>query len=216
VAGRGRSWCPAFTAAAALAVAVFAASDGSGLHGPLRGKLITIAGAGAWFVLGATSVVSASARARDALWERAGSVIAGVIRLAALITGLLIILIVMLALLRVPVGSLVVAGTFTPVVVAIAAQQALSNLFAGIVLTIARPFHVGGHVRISAGALGGTHEGTVTEVGLAFVRLDTEDGPVMLPNQAVLAAAIDHVGAPVRRRGRRRSAQPADASKGGS
>jgi small-conductance mechanosensitive channel len=60
-----------------------------------------------------------------------------------------------LALLTIPVQQLLVGGALTGVIVGIAAQQPLSNLFAGLVLLITRPLAVGQWVGIHSGALGG-------------------------------------------------------------
>ena len=78
----------------------------------------------------------------------------------------------------------------------------MSNLFAGIVLLQARPFAVGDLVWIRSGALGGQYEGKITEIGLTYVRLDTGDGFIYLPNTQVLAAATgprkpEQTGSPV-------------------
>jgi small-conductance mechanosensitive channel len=35
-------------------------------------------------------------------------------------------------------------------------------------------------------------EGTVTEIGITYLRLDTGNGLVLLPNSQVLAAAVSH------------------------
>lgn len=207
----------ALAGAAALAAAVLAAVEGGPLRGPApaTAKLITAGGSAAWLILGASTVLAASSFARDALWERVGSALAGVVRLAGLLAGLAIVLVVTLALLRVPVGQLVLGGTFASVVVGIAAQQSLGNLFAGIQLMLTRPFAVGGHVRIREGGL--EHEGTVLEVGLTHVKLHTAgDGPLLLPNTTVLAAAIDHAGAPAPGRRRSRRIHPGGASDRGS
>src|SRR5207248_7984590 len=76
------------------------------------------------------------------------------------------------------------------VIVGIAAQQSLGNVFAGMVLLMARVFRVGDRVRIRSGPLGGEVNGAISSVGLAYVVLDTEDGPLHVPNSAVLAAAV--------------------------
>ena len=44
-----------------------------------------------------------------------------------------------------------VGGAFTAVILGLAAQQTLGNLFVGMVLLSARPFRVGERVRLSAG-----------------------------------------------------------------
>jgi small-conductance mechanosensitive channel len=57
-------------------------------------------------------------------------------------------------------------------------------------IQFAQPFRVGDQVRIRSGALAGTIEGTVTEFSITYVRLETEDGRILLPNSQVLAAAV--------------------------
>ena len=52
--------------------------------------------------------------------------------------------------------ALAAGGAFTAVVLGLAAQQTLGNLFAGMVLLSARPFRVGERVRLQAGAVGGS------------------------------------------------------------
>jgi small-conductance mechanosensitive channel len=63
-----------------------------------------------------------------------------------------------------------------------------------MVLLLARPVDVGDPVLIRSGAMGGELRGKVVEIGITYVRLDTTDEPLHLPNSQVLAAAI----APVR------------------
>lgn len=66
----------------------------------------------------------------------------------------------------------------------------LSNVFAGVVLLLARPVDVGDPVLIRSGAMGGELRGKVVEIGIAYVRLDTSGGPLHLPNSQVLASEI--------------------------
>ncbi len=47
-----------------------------------------------------------------------------------------------LTLLQVPIQKLLVSGAITGVVLGIAAEQALANLFTGLVLLTSRPFEV--------------------------------------------------------------------------
>jgi small-conductance mechanosensitive channel len=84
-----------------------------------------------------------------------------------LIGGLLILLIT-LELVRAQVGNLILGGAFTAVLLGIAAQQTLGNLFAGIVLLLARPFAVGDSVRMRAGVLSGQIEGVVADIGITL------------------------------------------------
>jgi len=77
------------------------------------------------------------------------------------------------------------------VFVGIAAQQALGNVFAGMVLLLAHPFRVGDAIILRSGALGGGPlEGTVTEIGITYVRLDTGASVMSVPNSQVLNAVV--------------------------
>ncbi|MGH2842969.1 MAG: mechanosensitive ion channel domain-containing protein [Solirubrobacteraceae bacterium] len=86
--------------------------------------------------------------------------------------------------------ALAVGGAFTAIVVGLAAQQTLGNLFAGMVLLSARPFRVGERVRVQAGALGGQIEGVVSSLGLLYTTLARGQDRIMIPNTGVLAAVI--------------------------
>jgi small conductance mechanosensitive channel len=81
-------------------------------------------------------------------------------------------------------------GAVTAVLVGLAAQQTLGHVFAGTVLLIARPFRVGERVRLQGGPLGGTVAGTVSSLGLLYTTLASDEGPVMVPNAAVLGSAV--------------------------
>jgi small-conductance mechanosensitive channel len=104
--------------------------------------------------------------------------------------GYLLVLITVLSAIGVNPAGLLLGGAITGVVIGIAAQQTLSNFFAGIVLLVNRPLVVGQHVVMKSGPLGGEYEGLVTDMSLFYVKVETAQGPVALPNAAVLASAI--------------------------
>lgn len=104
--------------------------------------------------------------------------------------GYLVVLYSVVKLLGGDLGGLLLGGALTGVVIGIAAQQTLGNFFAGIVLLVVRPFSVGEHVVLKAASLGGEYEGLVVEMSMFYVHLQTERGPVALPNAGVLASAI--------------------------
>jgi small-conductance mechanosensitive channel len=109
------------------------------------------------------------------------------IRLATVAVTLLIAL----SVAGVSAATVVAGSAFTAVVVGLAAQQTLGNLFAGVVLLSARPFRVGERVRLQAGAVGGTAEGIVSSQGLLYTTLVQEgEDQIMIPNNVVLASAI--------------------------
>src|SRR3712207_3662495 len=86
--------------------------------------------------------------------------------------------------------NLVPAAAATAVVLGLAAQQTLGNLFAGVVLLSARPFVVGDRVRLLGGDLAGETEGTVASLGLLHTVLANGDDLIMVPNRTVLNVAI--------------------------
>jgi Mechanosensitive ion channel len=149
----------------------------------------------AFFLLAGAAAIGLSNKARDVLQPRLGSAHAGIIRFAVVLAGGLATIIITLQLFDIAVTQLIVGGALTGVLVGIAAQQSLANAFAGIVLLLARPFQVGDQVGIRSGALSGLIEGTVSEVSITYVRVETENGPVHLPNSQVLAAAVGPAGA---------------------
>ena len=111
-------------------------------------------------------------------------------RYALLLIGAVTTLIITLGLLGIPIGQLVLGGALTSVFVGIAAQQSLSNVFAGIVLMLAHPFRVGDGIRLQAGALGGQVSGTIVEVGITYVRIASSTGVLSIPNSQVLNCII--------------------------
>ncbi len=101
-----------------------------------------------------------------------------------------ITLLVALELAGVSAASLVATSAFTAVIVGLAAQQTLGNLFAGMVLLSARPFRVGERVRFQAGAVGGQIEGIVSSLGLLYTTLAQGEDRIMVPNNVVLSAVV--------------------------
>ncbi len=156
-------------------------------------QIIAAATAVAFLVFGSIATYGLSGKARSVLEPRAGASHAAVVRYALLLLGGFTTFVVTLLLFDIPVGQLVLGGALTSVFVGIAAQQALSNVFAGIVLLLARPFRVGDAVRLRAGSIGGQLDGTVTEIGITYVRLDTGDSIMSVPNSQVLNAIVGPV-----------------------
>ncbi len=118
----------------------------------LTNQLIAVGTAVAFGVLGSVATYSLAGKSRELLEPRTGTAHSAVVRYAILIVGAFTTLVITLELFTVPVGQLVLGGALTSVFVGIAAQQALGNVFAGLVLLIARPFQVGDAIRLRAGA----------------------------------------------------------------
>ena len=87
-------------------------------------------------------------------------------------------------------GTLAVGGAFTAVLLGLAAQQAMSGIFAGIVLQSTRPFRVGERVRLVGGALAGSLEGTVSSLGLFYTTLSQGADRLMVPNNVLLGLVV--------------------------
>ncbi len=87
-------------------------------------------------------------------------------------------------------GALAVGGGFTAVVVGLAAQQTLGNLFAGVVLITNRPFRVGERVRLQAGPLAGQVEGVVGSLGLFYTTLVSGADRILIPNGVLIQCAV--------------------------
>lgn len=142
-------------------------------------------------VIGGVIAVRSSAKAvRKLSADNLGDARGAGLGLLVSVIGYLLVLITLLSALGVNPAGLLLGGAITGVVLGIAAQQTLGNFFAGIVLLVNRPLVVGEEVVMRAGALGGEFEGLVTDMTLFYVKLQTAQGPVALPNAAVLASAI--------------------------
>ena len=140
-----------------------------------------------FFGLATVALFGISAKTRAFFEPRIGSAHAAVIRYALLLVGLVVILIITLHLFAVAVRGLLLGTALTSVLIGIAAQQSLSNVFAGMVLLLSRPFQVGDPIQLRAGALGGQLQGVVTEIGITYIRLDT--GDTVLNERAELPGA---------------------------
>jgi hypothetical protein len=191
VRAKTRPWRSLITLA--MACCGFAAAEVGRHYQGLDSATLTAlkyCGSAAVLVFGAAAVFGLSGQARAWLLPLIGAAHAGVTRYALVLAGIFTILVIALNLASVPVGQLVLGGAVTGVLLGIAAQQSLANLFAGMVLLFARPFRVGDRVRLRAGALYGILEGTVTDISITYVRMETTEGVVFVPNSQALAAVV--------------------------
>lgn len=153
-------------------------------------RTLAIVGAAVLLLAGVVAVRAAAAAVRAAAGEQLGDKRAKPLGLVVSVVGYALVILSALGALGINMSGLLLGGALTGVILGIAAQQSLGNFFAGLVLLFVRPFTVAEHVVLRAASLGGEYEGTVTNMGLFYVTLVTEQGPVVLPNAGVLAAAI--------------------------
>lgn len=125
-----------------------------------------------------------------ALLSRLGPETAATLGFTLRLAGIGLITLVALRVAGLPPQTLAFGGAAAAVVIGLAAQQTLGNLFAGVVMLSSRPFRIGERVRFQGGNLAGQLEGTVVSLGLMY--LEMTDGPnrVMVPNAAALACAV--------------------------
>ena len=154
------------------------------------GHAIQVGGALVFAIAGLVATYSLAHWSRRAFEPVIGPDYGAILRYVLLLAGICLVVLGALSMLNFRVGQLVLGGAVTGVLLGIAAQQALANLFAGVMIQIARPFRIGDRIQIRSGSLGGVIEGVVTEFSVTYVRLETTDGPMLLPNAQVLAAAV--------------------------
>jgi small-conductance mechanosensitive channel len=165
----------------------------------LAGRLILDLPAVLFLALVVACARSSASELDDLARWRGGQTAGAALRMLVTGFGYLVALIGTLSMLSVPVGHLLLGGAIAGVVLGIAAQQSLGNVFAGLVLLLARPFAVGNHIRVRSGALGGEFYGTVTSITLTYVSVLTEQGLLKVPNSTLLDSAVGPWPRPERR-----------------
>jgi len=156
-------------------------------------RLMAWVGALGFLAFAMAAVVSLGGELRRVSVPRLGEGRAAIVRLAIVLAGGVFALIIMMGLVNLPVGQLVLGGALTGVILGIAGQQTLSNVFAGIVLLYARPFDIGDRVHIRSGPLGGELDGFVAEIGLLYVQVESDEGSFAVPNSLMQSAAVARV-----------------------
>jgi small-conductance mechanosensitive channel len=151
---------------------------------------ITVLAVIALMVLGWTIARDVGRGLGPALFRRMDPATAGTVGFLIRLVTILLALVVALRIAGVEARTLALGGAFTAVILGLAAQQTLGNVIAGTVLLSARPFRVGDLVRLQGGGLGGQVEGTVSSLGLLYTTLAKGEDSIMVPNSAVLNAAV--------------------------
>jgi small conductance mechanosensitive channel len=123
-----------------------------------------------------------------ALFRRMDPGTAGTIGFLLRLVTVIIALMVALRVAGLTAQTLALGGALTAVVLGLAAQQTLGNLFAGTVLLSARPFRVGERVSLQGGGI--EIEGVVSSLGLLYTTFASGDDAIMVPNSVVLGQAV--------------------------
>jgi small-conductance mechanosensitive channel len=171
--------------------AVVCRNFGDVRHGSFEHKLIALIGLGV-FLAFSTLFMHLLTKAIHGLiaFHRLGAGRAASIQFILRLFGYIAILLTTLDLVSIPVGRILLGSAVLGIILGVAAQQALANFFASIMLIISHPFAVGQEITLISGALGGKHIGTVEDIGLSHTRLKEKDGAVvLLPNATLLSGA---------------------------
>ena len=188
---RGRDWVLGGLAGlVALAALVIGSAFGHVSTPKLNPRLIAWISAAVLLAFGGLGTTRLSSVLGRRVASTSVPAAGGAVRIITAAVGYLIVIFGVLAVVDVSIEHLLVGAGLAGVVLGIAAQQSLSNVFAGLVLIFARPFHVGDRVRVRSGSLGGIFDARVLEMSLTYVTLQTEEGRYKVPNSAMLAAGV--------------------------
>jgi len=97
--------------------------------------------------------------------------------------------------LRLPIGGLLATSGLVAIVVGLALQSTLADVFAGIAVGVEQPFRVGDRIRLSDGV-----EGRVEQMNWRSIRLRTDLGDLAaIPNSTIAKAEIVNRSSPTER-----------------
>ncbi len=147
-----------------------------------------VGGAVLLLLAGSIAVRAAASAVREGASERVGEARGATLAKVVSVAGYIVVALWTLSALGVRIQALLLGGALTGVILGIAAQQTLGNVFAGIVLLVVRPFTVGEKAVIKTTL--GQYEGVVTNIGFFYVTIATESGRVDVPNALALASAV--------------------------
>ena len=81
--------------------------------------------------------------------------------------------------------SVLVAGIgLTGFAIGFALKDTISNLLAGVLILVYRPFEIGNHIKIAG------YEGTVVSIDLRYTELEGEGNKILIPNSKIFTDPI--------------------------
>lgn len=184
-----RLFLAAFLLAVMGAVALSVVGFAPHLFGHAQTRLEEAVVAGGWVIVG-TALVARSLRTLGSLsaLSKLDPRIANLVRNAAAVSGYLYVIVMAFAILRASPGALLLGSATFGLILGIAAQATLGNLFGGLLLLVARPFVVEDDVTVHIA--GADYTGHVREITLFYTVLDAQLGRQVLPNSLVAAAPV--------------------------
>jgi len=187
---REHDWRVALPTGAITIAALIIGSALGSVHGPqIRPRVVVWSSAVVLILFGVIATRRVGAGLGHLVSTRTIPAAGAAVRLVTTGVGYVFIICAELGLLDVSIDHLLVGAGLAGIVLGIAAQQSLGNVFASVVLLLAKPFSVGERIRIRSGALGGIFDATVLGVSLTYVTVRTDDGILKIPNSVMLATA---------------------------
>ncbi len=122
--------------------------------------------------------------------------------------GYVVLAVALLSVVGVSSLALLAGGTFLGLIVGLAGQQVLSNVFAGVVILVVGPYRIGERVTVSTWQYGLVipayppkfysqdtlvpgYTGVVRDVGIFYTTIATDEGtPLRVPNSIMIQAAV--------------------------
>jgi small conductance mechanosensitive channel len=128
------------------------------------------------------------------------------------VVNIIVAMIVVAALLHVfnvSLSNLLVSSAFAGIVIGLAAQTVLANVFAGLLIILSTPFRVGDRIGVISANYGAfapsyphevsypTYSGTVRAIGLIYTDMRLDNGRIAkIPNQVLLTALVLNLSHP--------------------
>lgn len=128
----------------------------------------------------AAALVKRAARKRAISDRSIFRLLAGSANIALVLIGV----ISALGTLGVDVAGLIAGLGLTGLAIGLALKDAVSNLIAGLLIVLYRPFDLGDELEIAGS------KGVVTDINLRYVTLETDEGHVLVPNQNFLTMIV--------------------------
>jgi small-conductance mechanosensitive channel len=183
-----------------LAIGIFLVSQGTSPLPQFGGVRVGLAGtwlrslAVIWWLIGARLVVNVTILVRDHdPRSREAKLFSD---LAAAVIYIATILIIFNTVLGLNVGALLVTSGVTAILLGLALQNTLADVFFGLAIGLEKPFHIGDRVSVGDGA-----EGVIIQMNWRSIRIHTDgDDLATIPNSVVAKGQIVNRSVPTSRR----------------
>jgi small conductance mechanosensitive channel len=158
------------------------------LLGPAHRDLEIAAVVAAWLVVGCLTVARAAAMIGAVGGGRLDPRLLTVLRNLVGVVGYGYVAVMGFSAAHISPTTVLLGGATVGIVLGIAAQSTLGNLFAGLLLVVMHPYTVGDRVTVRVGGM--DYTGEVRELTLYYTVLGLPQGRQVVPNALVMTSAI--------------------------